>query len=340
MKHLFRYILTCLVVIALFTRVNARDVTKVGTTAAPFLTISVGARAIGMGGAFAAVANDASTMFWNVSGIAQLHQPSIIFNHSEWLADINFDYAGVVAPLSNLGTIGLSITSLNMSDFEQTTELQPYGTGVKFSAGSIAFGLSFARKLTDKFMIGFTGKYIREYIWNSESTGIALDVGTLFTTPFNGLRIGLSITNFGTKMQMTGDDLLVQVDIDPTISGNNDRINAILETNKFDLPLLFRFGLSMDVLQTENNRIILAADALHPNDNAESVNLGGEYQFKNLISLRAGYRSLFLPDSEEGFTVGGGINYGLSGFGFKLDYAYEDFGRLDNIQKFTVQLLF
>lgn len=340
MKHRFQYILTTVLILILFAQLTARDVTKVGTTAAPFLTISVGARAMGMGGAFAAVANDASAMFWNVSGISQLQNTAIIFNHSEWLADINFDYAGVVAPLSTLGTVGFSVTSLSMSDFEQTTEFSPYGTGVTFSAGSIAFGLSYARKLTDKFLIGFSGKYVREHIWNTRATGFGLDIGTLFTTPFNGLRIGLSISNFGTKMQMSGDDLLVQVDIDPTISGNNDRINAILQTNKFDLPLLFRFGLSMDVLQTEMSRVTLAADALHPNDNAESVNVGGEYQFKDLIALRAGYRSLFLPDSEEGFTAGGGLNYRISGFGFRLDYAYEDFGRLNNIQKFTVQLIF
>jgi hypothetical protein len=300
----------------------------------------VGARAIGMGGAFAAVANDASALFWNVGGLAQIDKFSVIFNHSEWLADINFDYAGFVAPASNIGTIGFSITSLNMPDFDQTTEDNPYGTGIKFSAGSIAFGLSYARKLTDKFMIGFTGKYIREHIWNTDASGFAMDVGTLFTTPFRGLRVGLSITNFGTKMQMTGDDLLVQVDIDPTIVGNNNQINSVLQTGIFDLPLLFRFGLSMDVLQTENNRFTLATDALHPNDNAESVNVGGEYQFRDLIALRAGYRSLFLPDSEEGFTLGGGINYGVAGFGFRLDYAYEDFGRLNNIQKFTLLLLF
>ena len=189
-------------------------------------------------------------------------------------------------------------------------------------------------------MIGFTGKYIREHIWSSNASGIAVDVGTLFTTPFRGLRVGLSITNFGTKMQMTGDDLLVQVDIDPTIVGNNDQINSLIQTGKFDLPLLFRVGFSMEVLQTEQNRITLAVDALHPNDNAESVNVGGEYEFKRLIALRGGYRSLFLPDSEEGFTAGIGLRYKLSSFGFKLDYAYEDFGRLQDIQKFTLQFAF
>lgn len=339
MKRPIQYILICTLIVSIGSYIFARDVTKVGTTAAPFLTISTGARAMGMGSAFVAVANDATAMFWNVAGIAQLKSPEIVFNHSEWLADVNYEYAGVVAPVG-FGTVGVNITSLNMGDFEQTTEFAPEGNGVKFSAGSFAMALSYARMLTDRFMIGFNGKYVREHIFNSAATGFAVDIGTLFISPFNDLRIGFSISNFGTKMRMTGDDLLVQVDIDPTISGNNETINAKLETDEFDLPLLFRFGLAMDVLRTASNRVTLSADALHPNDNAESVNVGGEYQFQNLIALRGGYRSLFLPDSEEGFTAGAGLNYRFPGFGFRVDYAYEDFGRLNNIQKFTIQLQF
>ncbi len=333
----------CTIIIMIFCLSSisiARDVTKVGTTAAPFLTISAGARAMAMGGSFVAIANDASAMFWNVSGIAQLERSEIIFNHSEWLADINYEYAGIVAPLSEFGTIGVSFTNLNMGDFEQTTEENPNGTGVTFSAGSFAIGLSYAKRLTDRFMIGFTGKYIQEHIWNSTATGMALDVGALFTTPFNGLRLGFSISNFGTKMQMTGDDLAVQVDIDPTISGNNPTVNAMLQTDKYDLPLLFRFGLSMEVVSTETHKVTLATDALHPNDNAESLNLGGEYQYQDLISLRAGYSSLFLPNSEEGLTMGGGLKYNFPGIGIRIDYAYQDFNLLHEVQKFTIHLYF
>lgn len=317
---------------------NSRDVTKVGTTAAPFLTMSTGARAMGMGTAFVATANDASAMFWNVGGLAQLKKNEVIFNHSDWIADINYEYMGVTMPLSAIGTLGVSFTFLNYGDMEQTTEYSPEGTGINFSSTSYAVGLHYARQLTDNFMIGFTGKYIRENIFNSSASGFAMDVGALFVTPFNGMRLGLSITNFGTKMRMTGDDMLVQVDVDPTIDGNNPNINANIKTDEFDLPLLFRVGLAMDVIETEQNLLTVAVDALHPNDNAESVNVGAEYTFNQLISLRAGYRSLFLPDSEEGFTVGGGLQYSFSGVTVQIDYAYEDFNRLGDIQKFTVFL--
>ncbi len=142
-------------------------------------------------------------------------------------------------------------------------------------------------------------------------------------------------------MQLDGKDLLVQYDIDPNNYGNNDQILAKLKTDNFPLPLTFRIGLAMDLINTENHRITVAADALHPNDNNESVNVGMEYMFNNLIAFRVGYKSLFLKNSEEGLTAGVGLNYDFTqGFGVRVDYAYQDFGVLDYTQHFSVGVKF
>ena len=91
----------------------------------------------------------------------------------------------------------------------------------------------------------------------------------------------------------------------------------------------------------EMHKFNVAVDALHPSDDYESVNIGGEYIFNNFIFLRGGYKSLFLEDSEESFTLGFGIQQQLLGnMAIKVDYAYQDFGRLTDIQKFTVSLVF
>ncbi len=316
------------------------QVTKVGTTAAAFLKIANGARSQAMGGAFVSVANDVTALYWNVAGVAQLTSPELSFTHSEWLQEINYDNLAVALPLGSAGVFGVSFTAMTMDEMEQTTELQPEGTGLLFDAGSYSANISFARQLTDKFMIGFTGKYVRENIWNSSASAVGLDVGTLFETPFNGMRLGMSINNFGTKMQMDGDDLLTQVDPDPSRSGNNENISARYLTDRFDMPLVFRVGLSMELVKSEQNRLTVAVDALHPNDNAESMNFGAEYAFNEMFFLRGGYQSLFLEDSEEGFTAGAGIYTRVPGLTFKLDYAYQDFGMLDNVQMFTVRLSF
>ncbi|MGB2868976.1 MAG: PorV/PorQ family protein, partial [Bacteroidota bacterium] len=305
-----------------------QSVTKVGTTAAKFLSIPVGARALGMGGAFVAVANDASAMYWNPGGLAGLEKSEAVFVHANWLADVGFNYGGIVIPLHDQGTVGISFTSVSMDEMERTTEDFPEGTGQTFGAGSIAVGVSYARRLTDWFSIGANVKYINEYIWNSSATGFALDLGTLFTTPFPGLKFGAGISNFGQKLRMTGDDLLVLKDITAN-NGNNSNINANLGTDPFDLPLTLRIGIAYDILSSEDQHFTVAVDATHPNDNSESLNFGGEYSLlNNFLSLRAGYRAYGARDSEEKATLGGGVMYEITpGVVTKVDYAFEQFGR-------------
>ena len=69
--------------------------------------------------------------------------------------------------------------------------------------------------------------------------------------------------------------------------------------------------------------------------------MGLEYGLNKQFFLRAGYRNLFLQDSEEGFTIGGGMSLNFFGnFMASLNYAYADFGRLENAQRFSIRLRF
>jgi hypothetical protein len=323
---------------------TAQNVTKVGTTAAKFLSIPAGARALGMGGAFVAVANDATAMYWNVAGLARLNQSEAIFSHANWIADIKYNYGAVALPMGDLGTAGISFTSMTMDEMERTTEQEPDGTGQTFTAGSFAVGLAYAKNLTDWFSIGGNVKYVSEQIWNSSATGLAFDIGTLFNTPFAGVKFGASITNFGQKMRMSGDDLVTTKDITPN-NGNNPNVPANLTTDSFDLPLALRIGLSYEPIADEDNDLIIAIDGMHPNDNAESLSFGAEFSgFKRIVSIRAGYKGFQgtgSNDSEEQFTLGGGLRYTIgANFTVKFDYAYEKFGRLNNVHKFAVGVLF
>jgi hypothetical protein len=317
------------------------QVTKVGTTAAKFLSIPVGARALGMGGAFVGLANDASAMYWNPSGIAQLASPEALFTHANWVADIKFNYGGVAIPIEGLGTVGVNFTALSMDEMERTTEDFPEGTGTTFSAGSYAIGLAYARNLTDWFAIGGNLKYVTEKIWNSSANGFALDLGTLFTTPFPGLKFGAGIANFGTKMRMGGDDLLVLKAVS-TNQGSNQTVNANMSTDQFDLPLTLRIGFAYQPIDREDQVLTIAVDALHPNDNSESLSMGAEYTtFDRILSLRAGYRGIGVKDGEEQLTLGGGLNYEIiPGLRARIDYAFERFGRLNDVHKFGIGILF
>ena len=314
---------------------------KVGSIAAPFLNIGIGPRAISMGGAFIATASDVSSLYWNPAGASRSNINEAMFSHSSWFADINYNWAGAMLKLGDAGTVGLNLTYLDYGDMEITTLAEQDGTGQLFSAHDMSIGLTYAYNLTDRFSLGGTVKYIQQKIWNTSASAFAMDLGVLFHSDIYGLRIGATITNFGTPMKMDGKDLLVQHDIDPNNYGNNDQILATLQTGEFPLPLTFRIGLAMDVLNSEEHRVTLAADALHPNDNDESVNVGGEYMFNNLIAFRIGYKSLLLTNSEEGLTAGVGLNYNFtSDFGVRVDYAYQDFGVLDYTQHFSIGIKF
>ncbi|HUI29374.1 MAG TPA: PorV/PorQ family protein [Candidatus Acidoferrales bacterium] len=319
---------------------RAQGVSKVGTTAAGFLAIDVGPRGTAMGSAYVSVADDPTAMYWNPAGIARIDGFEASFSNTKWIADLSFNYAAAALSLGNFGSLGLNATFLTMGQIEQTTVDNPDGTGVFFDAASYSFGISYARNLTDQFAVGVSGKYINERLYNESATGFALDVGALFDTHLDGLKLGMSISNYGTKMQLSGRDLTVQVDTDPSISGNNPNINSQLQTDAYDLPLLFRVGVSMDVLKgAYNSNLILSADALHPSDDVESVNVGGEYSFDNLIFLRAGYKGLFNPDSQQGLNLGAGVRYNVVGSTTVIfDYSYIKFGVLGNINSFSVSL--
>lgn len=317
------------------------DVSNVATTAAPFLEMGVGARAIGMGGAFVSTADDATALYWNPAGLGRLSRTEILFVHTNWIADIKFDFAGGVVPLGRIGTVGASITSLSMDEMKVRTIDKPEGTGEFFNVGDLALMISYGFNLTDRFSIGFNGKYIYQKIWKETAQGFSVDIGTLFTTGLHGMRIGATLKNFGSDMQMSGEDLLVYHDIDPLQSGNNERIFAELQTQKWPLPLNFQAGLAMEIYQTSPHRMTIAVEATHPINNTESMHLGAEYAFKELFFLRAGYRNLFLRDSEEGMTLGAGFATRFIGnFQVTLNYAYADFGRLENAQRFSVNLRF
>jgi hypothetical protein len=316
-----------------------QSLTKTGTTAAPFLKIGVGSRAIGMGGAFTATANDISAMYWNPAGLALINGSEASFNHVTWFADVQYDFAGVALPLADVGTLGTFVELLSMDEMDVRTIEVPEGTGEKFGAGAMAIGLSYARSLTDQFSIGFNAKYLREYLWHMSATSFALDVGVLYKIPvLNELRLGADIANFGPKMKLEGRDNLHVIQVG---GAEGNLVNSDVQLESFDLPLLFRVGLAADVVQNDVARLTLALDAVHPNDNTEYLNTGMEFGWNEIVFVRGGWKSLLERDTEQRWTVGLGLNYRvIESLQIKVDYAYQDWGRLNSVHYLSVGVKF
>ena len=317
----------------------SQTVSKIGTTAAQFLKIGIGSRALGLGGAYSAVADDASALYWNPGGLSRIRNNQILLDHYDWILDVDLDYIGIIISTPQ-GNIGAAISYLHMGEMDVTTTHNPEGTGEKFGAGSIMAQFSFARNLTDRFSVGGSTKIVQENIYNSKATGLAIDLGTLYYTQVPGLTMGMSISNYGTKMQMSGRDMILQTEVDPSLESDPININANYATDRFDLPLIFRFGLAYKKNLPNNLRLLIAADALHPNDNTESINLGTEISLRDFVFLRAGWENLYQRDRQKGIALGGGTKLNIGGNNLYIDYTHAQLGLLGNQDKITLTISF
>lgn len=317
------------------------EVANVGTNAAAFLEIGVGARAMAMGGSYVAVANDPTALYYNPAGIVWMDNIQVELMHNKWLVDTNYEFVGVTMPLPFWRlSVGASLIMLDYGEQPVRTEERPEGTGEKYSARDYAVSFSLASALTDKFSFGLTGKYINQRIWHMSGGAAALDVGIFYSTPVEGLRLGMSISNFGGELKMSGRDLNTTVDPDPD-NQNITRIPVIYKTNGFPLPQIFRAGISYTRDWGRLGRILLTSDVLHPSNATESINLGFEYGYAGMFFIRAGYENLYEEDSINGLTLGGGIDYVQPGkMGIRIDYAFSDWGILESAHRFSIGLSF
>ncbi len=324
----------------IFGQDNTQTITKTGTTAASFLKIGADARGSSMGNAFTAMQGDISSIYWNPAGIAHIHGVQMLAVNNAWIADININYAAVGINTGRMGVIGFSINSMSVPrDLVRTVE-NPNGTGEYWEAGGLAVNLSYARMLTDHFSLGGNIKMIHENIWHTNSTTFAGDLGVLFVTPFNGIRLGASISNYGGDMRLNGRDLNISVDPDPNNVGTAEFIDGEYSTDYYPLPMLFRVGISGEIVKSTPLRVSYGIDALHPNDNSEVVNAGLEIAVHEMFFLRTGYANLFRDTSEEGLSFGLGINYRIWGSNsmLRVDYSYTDFGLLEGVKRVSLGL--
>jgi len=334
--------------------------TKVGKTAAQFLKIGVGARALAMGEAFAALSNDATALYWNPAGLVTVGRMEFTSTHTQWIAGLRHDFAGFVYPVGTNNALGLSVTIMTSGEIERTTLEQPRGTGFYYSATDFAVAVSYARAMTDFLNVGITGKYIHQQLWNERAFGFAVDVGTILDTGIAGIKVAMVMTNFGTHMKLDGRDLIRGFDPMPE-SLLNPLTPSKLETESWPLPTNFRLSILYELiggpaslLSLPESRMTVVAELTHPSDHPEHLHLGMEYGFRNFLFLRMGYKALLsldrvytLPSGhkydafEEEMTFGAGVRVPLGGnVSMNIDYAYVPFGVFDAVQHVTLSIGF
>jgi hypothetical protein len=348
-KHIAVFFLTLLVGVS--GSAFAQD--RVGTTAANFLEIGVGGAATAMGDAYVGFANDITSMYWNPAGLAYMDGHEAMFILQPWLIDISSSFAAVGIVLPGIGTIGMGINTMDYGEEDVTNEYFQEGTGERWTASDLAFNLSYGRQLAPWFSFGATGKFISSKIWHTSASALAVDMGVIVNTKFfsptgeqtDGMRIGMSISNFGTQLKYDGMDLLRNLDINELEAGHFETAQGKFELRSWELPLIFRIGFAVMPVKIGSHSVTLAVDALHPNNNGESLNLGGQYAMHipgtGTFFLRGGYKGLLLDYSEYGPTFGAGMVLTLTPrYGIKFDYSFRDIGILGNVNMYSLAIMF
>lgn len=310
--------------------------TNTGTTIAQFLLIEPDARIAGLGNAGVTMYEGLRAVYYNPAAIGRVTTLEAVFSHNAWIADITYDWVGVAVPLGERGTVYATVTALNSGDMDVRTVEQPLGTGERFRVSDIAIALGYGRQVSQRFAAGGQVNLAQETIWHTSATTVTFNVGTFYRVSENGLRIGSSLSNFGTRGSFAGRDLRFTYDNIPGQNGDNSTLPGERFTDSFAVPVLFRVGLGYPVRLNDANRLMLVADAFHPNDNSESVSLGAEYALKDLVAVRAGWQNLFLRDSEVGLTLGAGMRARFEATQYRVDYAWADQGRLGSSHRLTV----
>ena len=307
-------------------------VTKVATSAANWLKIESGARSIGMGGSQVASGIGVSAIPYNPSSISYLRgDQEVYYSKVNYLAGITHNTIAYGRKMSYSDYIGIHLFYLDSGPIGVTTLWDPDGTGEDYRVTNYAFRLVYARLMTDRLRIGGSIKYIREEIYTMSMQSFLADIGSNFDTGIAGIMLGMSVSNFGPDVQFHGQGLEVQVP--DTISVDETLIRS---TKEFPVPLVFRLGIKKDLIGAEEgsvHRLTTSIDAINPLDYILYFSTGAEYSWRDIGFFRAGTH---IGHDTAGLSLGGGLKWSI----FEVDYAYVNYGVLEETHQFGINLKF
>ncbi|MHB9154825.1 MAG: PorV/PorQ family protein [Endomicrobiales bacterium] len=293
---------------------------QAGTTAAAFLKLGIGARAVSMGGAFTGLADDSSALYWNPAGLARLTRQEAGFTHNESFEGIRHDFLGYVRPLENgvlaAGVYGLYTpndlerrSGLNENDpYEPLSPVEGY-----FQAYDMAAHLSFARFVRENLSLGASVKLIQQTIDNVSAYSAAADLGLLYRCARLPLSLGFTAQHMGMPVKF------------------RDRA--------FALPFVLKGGGAY----RWNKRLVTTLDLEKAIDDFLFVSAGAEYAPLELLSLRAGYRYRTAgqePAGLSGLSAGAGFNFRVRELDLRMNYSFVPFGVLGDSHRVSFGLLF
>lgn len=291
-----------------FSSLRAQTIYSSSSTAFPVLSIGVGARAVGMGESFTAVADDVSAYHYNPAGLAQIWHPELSLSHNSYLADGYYETAEFAYPLPDWGTLAFGV---NYFDYGAIENRDSSGNlSGSYNPYDISFGGAFGFPIVDALFAGFRTQWIKEDISGTGYSCMVWDLGLL------------------SKLQ-------------PNFSIGFDLKNIGVESGNYNLPLELLLGVAYRIAMAQEDRhtLLLTAEMDNSFQNVSSFKAGFEYAFQNRYFIRAGCSTDLTENNLEdvnGLSFGAGAALGH----FQLDYAFTFEGDLGNVQRLSLSMSF
>lgn len=310
---------------------------KAGRNGGVFLEIPVGAREASLGAAVTTMTGEANQVFWNPAGTALRDDQnvSLALSYNDWIAELQYTSLAVGYNLGMMGTVTLGVQAFGVSDVAANREngyedpiLQDLvtdpNTSDTYNYLDLAISGAYARTF-GPLSIGSTFKYVRQSIDGVGADAVAFDFGSTYSVGVRGWQIAARVNNLGTDLKYYNQE-------NP-------------------LPLTFSIGTSIYAVETESTTLMLALDAVKPQDSQQLIFGGAEVGFYNLLFLRGGYKLNYsgvedggtssrppIETTIEKFSLGAGLQYTLSNTLVKVDYSFTSMDLLDNAHRFTLRL--
>ncbi|MCY4160215.1 MAG: PorV/PorQ family protein [Bacteroidetes bacterium] len=346
-----RIIPTVLIALVYCMPVSAQRVAKYG---ADFLAGGVDARALAMGGANVGQTRNVNSVYWNPAGLAHTEYPEVAYMHAERFAGIvSFDFAAIAYPVTRNSTVGLSFFRSGVNDIKNTLnawdaernrpKANPETYITSFSAADIAFLLSYARRLNQRFTFGASGKIIRRTIGDfADAWGYSIDAGAQWTG--SRFMVGVQVQDLSTMLQswsVNPSAFLIE-----GVNPDSGEPYTFIEVFDQDLPTgdtfivlpVVRLGSALIVPVGTRSTVTLGLDLdiAFDGQQADAFNLGeisfhprggAEFSFRDLVALRAGGNRISQTDSY-GLDIVPSVGTGIRLGPLSIDYGFGDFGGL------------
>ena len=301
-----------------------------GTASATFLKLPTSARGMALGGAYVALVDDASSVGWNPAGLAAMTQKGFSISHVQWFTDIGYTFATYAQPWPRFsGSVGVFFGSLSTM-MKETSEYMPYGTGRKFAFNDWVAGVSIARRLTDKLLVGANAKYVREELGTDVGGPVTnswlVDVGTKYYVGLSTVRMAMLLRDFGPELKPSG-----------AFSWTSNGSVATQDYEGFAPPTTFKFGLAWDPVQKDPHNLTATLEMNHYADNEETIKAGLEYALADVAALRGGYD---FNSEGMGLSLGAGLKVKFAGVGGTVDYSYSKIEYLGDVNVFSMDFSF